>query len=73
MKNNIFLEGKTFMAIGNNKKPDEYGYFGDCKFCHCNYAEPEIGYYECECELTGNTCCAAPCPMKAKYAVRKID
>lgn len=61
------------MAIGNNKKPDEYGYFGDCEFCHCNYAEPEINYYECECELTKNTCGTCHCPMEAKYTVKNID
>lgn len=63
MKNKLFLEGEVKAPIGN----------GQCKYGCVSYCEPDIDYYEYECELTGGTCVGDPCPMIAKYKVTRME
>ena len=63
MKNKLLLEGEVEAPIGN----------GQCKYGCVSYCEPDIDYYEYECELTGGTCVGDPCPMIAKYKVTKME
>lgn len=73
MENNTFLKGEIFTPIDTEEKPDEYGDFDSCTYAQVSYAEPEIGYYEVKCELTGKQCYEDHCPMEEKYTVIEVS
>ena len=63
MKNKLLLEGRVEVPIKNGK----------CEYDCVTYCEPDIGYYEHECELSGDICGGDHCPMAAKYKVTKME